>query len=349
MALYDRGGVWYVKVTSPDGKLIRHSTGTSDRAKAEEYHDKLKAKLWDVKKLGEKPRRTWDEAALKWLQEKAHKSSLRDDKQRMAWFTTHLRGKYLDEITRDGVDQLLTDKLVDVTNRTRDAYVALIRGIFRRAMREWEWIDRVPAFRTYEPSKKKKRVRFLTSEQAETLLKELPPHQREVVLFALATGLRQGNVLWMEWERVSLDRKFAFIDHGDTKNEEALPVPLNDMALAVLERQKGKHPKFVFTFRGQHLKSANTRAWRKALKRAGIVNFRWHDLRHTWASWLRQNGVPKWVLKELGGWKSDEMVDRYAHLNADHLAPYVQRLPTVSFMGTDLDTPQKEKGPDLAA
>jgi len=96
--------------------------------------------------------------------------------------------------------------------------------------------------------------------------------------------------------------------------------------MAVLMRQQGKHEKNVFTFRGNPLGSANTRAWRKALKRAEITNFRWHDLRHTWASWLRQNDVPTWVLQELGGWKSETMVRRYAHLSVKHLQPYADQL-----------------------
>ncbi len=87
MALWNRAGTYYVKLTAPDGTLIRRSTGTSDRLKAEEYHDKLKAELWDLARLKIKPKRTWDEAALRWLQEKKHKKSYRDDVSRIRWFT----------------------------------------------------------------------------------------------------------------------------------------------------------------------------------------------------------------------------------------------------------------------
>src|SRR3546814_3942791 len=84
----------------------------------------------------------------------------------------------------------------------------------------------------------------------------------------------------------------------------------------------GKHPTHVFTYRGNPLRSANTRKWRAALKTYGIEDFRWHDLRHTWASWLRRNDVPTWVLQELGGWKSESTVRRYAHMSVKHLQPY---------------------------
>lgn len=324
MALWKRAKIYFVDITAPDGSRIRHTTGTSDREKAKEYHDKLKAELWDLTRLKQKPKRTWDEAALRWLKEKAHKKSYRDDVQRIRWFTGRLRGKTLDQIDRSLVDRIVTGQ-IHASDRTRDLYVALIRAIFRRAMREWEWIDHVPAFKTYCKGGKV-RVRWITKQQAERLLKELPVHQREVVVFALSTGLRQGNVLDLTWDRVHLDRRMAMIEHGDTKNEDALGVPLNDLAMAVLRRQRGKHKMSVFTYRGKPLRSANTRAWRKALKRSGITNFRWHDLRHTWASWLRQNDVPTWVLQELGGWKSESMVRRYAHMSVKHLEPFADRL-----------------------
>ncbi len=80
------------------------------------------------------------------------------------------------------------------------------------------------------------------------------------------------------------------------------------------------------SYRGKSVKQVNTRAWKQALKRAGIENFRWHDLRHTWASWHVQAGTPLHVLQELGGWESVEMVRRYAHLSSEHLAEYADRM-----------------------
>ena len=69
-----------------------------------------------------------------------------------------------------------------------------------------------------------------------------------------------------------------------------------------------------------------TKAWRAAVARAGIEDFRWHDLRHTWASWHVQHGTPLYALQELGGWSDTEMVRRYAHLSSDHLSDYAQRM-----------------------
>ena len=80
-----------------------------------------------------------------------------------------------------------------------------------------------------------------------------------------------------------------------------------------------------FTYRGNPVKQTGATAWENACKRAGIEDFRWHDLRHTWASWHVQEGTPLHVLQELGGWESPEMVRKYAHLTPWHLAEWVDR------------------------
>jgi len=100
----------------------------------------------------------------------------------------------------------------------------------------------------------------------------------------------------------------------EAKGGEDIHVSLSEVALAMLQRQRGQHERFVFTYRGNPVRQVNTRAWRAALRRAGIKEFRWHDLRHTWASWLIQNGTPLYDLQEMGGWKSLAMAARYAHL-----------------------------------
>ncbi len=80
----------------------------------------------------------------------------------------------------------------------------------------------------------------------------------------------------------------------------------------------------MFVYHGRPVYQTVTEAWRKALRRARISDFRWHDLRHTWASWHVQRGTPLQVLKELGGWETLEMVQRYTHLSADYLTQWVQ-------------------------
>ncbi len=122
------------------------------------------------------------------------------------------------------------------------------------------------------------------------------------------------------------DIELAWVHPDEAKARKAIPVPLNGQAMAILQKQIGKHRDVVFTFKGEPIEQPSTAAWYRALKRAGIANFRWHDLRHTWASWHVQSGTPLHVLQELGGWSSYSMVQRYAHLAADHLAPWAERL-----------------------
>ena len=168
-----------------------------------------------------------------------------------------------------------------------------------RSSHEWGWLDTVPPIkRQKEPQK---RIRWLTHEEASRLLKELAGHQKNLAAFALATGLRQRNILGLEWSQVDMVRELCWIHPDQAKGGKAIGVPLNRTAMELLTRQKGKHETRVFAFNGKPIGQVNTEAWRKALKREGISDFRWHDLRHTWASWHVQAGTPLHVLQEWGG------------------------------------------------
>jgi integrase len=329
MALFKRKDSpnWWVKLTPRSGRPIQQSTGTPDKLKAQEYHDKLRASLWDQERLGIKPDRSWREAVVRWLEETSEKATHKEDKKKLVWLHGFLGELNLDQVTRDVIDQIRSAKLKEVSKGTVNRYLALVRAILLRARDEWEWVDKVPKVRLFKETSS--RERSLTVEQAKALLEQLPEHQREVVLFALATGLRQRNVLGLEWQQVNLAQRHAWIHGWQSKNRRPISVPLNEMALAVLKRQEGKHSTRVFTFRGRPLNSANTKAWQAARRRAGIQDFRWHDLRHTWATWQRQAGTPTHELQRLGGWRTGAMVERYAHLAPDHLAIAASRLDSV--------------------
>ena len=231
-----------------------------------------------------------------------------------------MRGRIIAEITRDQIIAIGERKKSESSGPTANRYLALIRAILRKACLEWEWIDKAPQVKLYKEAKR--RVRWITPEEANRLLSELPPHQRDIVLFALATGLRQSNVFKLRWDQVDLPRSTAWIPGDKAKGKEDIHVSLSQLSGELLQRQLGKHTVFVFTYAGRPMSQVNTKAWRSALKRAGIENFRWHDLRHTWASWLVQNGTPMYDLQEMGGWKSSEMVRRYAHLAPAQLAKH---------------------------
>ena len=157
------------------------------------------------------------------------------------------------------------------------------------------------------------------------------------MLFALTTGLRLSNVVKLEWAQVNLDLKHAWVKGNESKNRKPIAIPLNNVAIEVLQQQLGNHPDRVFTYLGRPFVAANTKAWKSALKRAEIEDFRWHDLRHTWATWQRQAGTPTHELQRLGGWKTAAMVERYAHVAPDNLAHAASRINAV-FNGYDLAT-----------
>jgi len=184
-----------------------------------------------------------------------------------------------------------------------------------------------------------RRIRFLARDEAQRLLAALPEHLADMAALSLATGLRRANVTGLEWSQLDLSRSVAWIHPDQAKARKAIAVPLNAEATGILLKQIGKHATHVFSFRGKPITQVSTKAWYGALERTGIQDFRWHDLRHTWASWHVQNGTPLFALQELGGWESPEMVRRYAHLSAEHLAPYADRLtPLRDLAGSDRGT-----------
>ncbi len=341
MSLYRRkdSPCWWVKLPPIRGESrpLQQSTRTSDKRQAQQVHDLLKAARWEQDRLGVKPRHSWEEAVVRWLLETKHKATHEDDKAKLRWLDPYLGGRQLDEIDRTLIDKIKFDREKLASPGTTNRYLALIRAILRRACHEWEWIDRVPRIKLFKEAEG--RVRSLTVAEFEALLDELPDHLADMAVFSVATGLRQGNVKGLEWQTVDLERRHAWIPGSKHKNGKPHSVPLNELALSVLRKQIGKHPTRVFTYRGELISQVNTKAWTSALKRAGIEDFKWHDLRHTFATWHRQAGTPTFELQRLGGWKTGAMVERYAHVAPEALQGAAGRLD--GFSGYEVATPQR--------
>ena len=324
MGLYKRGSTWWIAITAPNGQRLRRSAKTTIKKAAQEYHDRLKADLWRSCQLNEKVRKTWNEAALTWLTDKAHKKSLVSDEEKLRWLDPYFGGIYLDEINRDLIEKIKLIKIKEASPSTVNRYLALIRAILNRAVNEWEWLDRAPKISLYkEPDG---RDRWITPRQAKRLLIELPSHLRQMARYTLATGLRQANVSELKWEQIDLEKRTASFKAKEMKNGCALTIPLNSDAMKVLQEQKGKHPVYVFPYNNSPVMRTTTKAWYAALQRAGIENFTWHDFRHTWASWHIQSGTSLKELQELGGWRTFNMVLRYAHLSSNQLNNAADRI-----------------------
>ncbi len=357
MSLYERkeSQNYYYKPYCPrTGKALQGSTGTADKTKAQEFHDRLKASLWDEVKteeefkeepeeeFEEKPQYLWQHAVLEYLEPRQNHSSIASIKSYLNWLEPWLKDKALDDINEALISKIKAAKQQDVVHiRTKrqgkksmgrkvqpstvNKVLKSLLTILRIAVRR-KWLDQVPTVDLLPELKK--RVRWLTQDEAQRLLSVLPSHLADMTQFSLETGLRRANVTGLEWTQIDLVKKIAWIHPDQAKARKAICVPLSDEAISILKRQMSKrrdadYTTSVFVYRGKPVKQTSTKAWYKALKAVGINDFKWHDLRHTWASWHVQRGTPLYVLKELGGWETLEMVQRYAHLSSEHLSQWV--------------------------
>lgn len=181
------------------------------------------------------------------------------------------------------------------------------------------------------------RVRWITREEAARLITVAGAHAKRphlpcFIRLALNTGCRKGELLKLEWRRVDLERGLLFFEAKHVKSRRRQTVPLNQDAIVTFERmQAWQHDNapgspWVFAMEsGRPITSFKT-GWTSALKRAGIEDFRIHDLRHTFASWLVMQGEDLYVVKELLRHSSVTVTERYAHLAPTRTASAVQRL-----------------------
>jgi integrase len=333
MSLYKpkNSSVWWVDITPPEGRRVRQSTGTTVKRDAQELHDRLKNDLWRQTKLGEKPKYSWNDAVKRYLTEQAEMRTLEQEKRLLRFLTEKLRGKQLSSITRDTIDDITQSVREGRSSRTKNGtsnatvnrHLECLRRVLNRA-EGWGWLDTVPLVSTLpEPAG---RLRWLTKEEAERLLSNLPPHLAAPARFTLLTGLRAQNCVKLEWGQVDLGRNCLWIHADQSKSGKPYSVPLSKAAAELLGQQKNLHERWVFPYAGKPLAQPSTQAWYKALSASGITDFTWHGLRHTWASWHVMAGTPLEVLQKLGGWARYEMVLRYAHLSSGYIHQYADNI-----------------------
>jgi len=165
-----------------------------------------------------------------------------------------------------------------------------------------------------------KRLRYLATEEISLLLSVCQPYLRDIIEFVIHTGLRRGELFCLKWNDIDLRNRLLIVKN--IKNSEDRIIPLNDVAFSVLRRvTRQLHNEHVFTTpaakRGGQVNDVKKR-FKTALEKAGIKDFRFHDLRHTFASHLVMAGVDLTTVKELMGHKDIKMTLRYSHLSPDH-------------------------------
>jgi integrase len=331
MALFKKAGsrYWHYDLTSPDGERVRGSTKTANKQLAAQIETRLRNEMVEDAALGIKRNRPFKDAVDHYLLSRSDRRNLAEYARQLRWWEEQIGKTPLYQVDEALIYSIVEKKQkAGVANATLNRYLAILRAALRAAHLERKWIKSVP--RIVKFSEPKARVRFLTPAECERLIESVPAHWRGMVRLSLATGLRQRNVLRMRWDWVNLESKTLLIPGSEFKNKQDFALPLNDEAVAAIRAEVGRHDTYVFTYSGEPMSNVDHAGWKAACERAGIFDFRWHDLRHTWASRLARSGVPTQALQRLGGWETMAMVNKYAHLDVDSLRQYVDNPATQS-------------------
>ena len=337
--LYKRGKVWWIKIKS-HGRIIRRSTGSSNKELARKIEIKVLYELAEGKWFEKNPAEKilFNEVWEKYLNEEARYKAVGTYNRAMQCgknFLPEIGNLTLSRITPSVLSTYKAKRLEDgVKISTAAKELQFIRRIFSLCKREWGLIKQSPFEFFKMPSVNDQRVRFLGPGEFEKLLLNCPKWIRPIVIMARYTGLRRGNILGLVWNQVDLQNRIIYLDAktNRTKNMQNLAIPLTDTAYNTLislkkNRVVHMHCPFVFHLEGKPLSPDRVcSSFRRAVKRAGIENFRFHDLRHDFASNLVQRGHDLYVVQQLLGHKDGRMTQRYAHLKIETLRNAVESL-----------------------
>lgn len=331
--LYLRGKIYWMSFTV-SGQSYRKSTGTGDKATAQKIYDLLQAKIalkqWHPEMLEKKQEYTFKELAEKYLNWcKGRQRSYSVKKYVIAQLLERYENVTVAEFSNQEIEQLQTDYLrEDYMPASVNKTVAILKHMFTKAC-DWQMIaeDTLRKIRKAKPVKgENKRLRFLSQEECQTLINACEPYLKAIVITALNTGMRKGEILGLKWSNVDLRHGFILLDI--TKNGERREIPINDTLKGVLQditRRLDVSYVFYNNVTGKPYQDVK-RSFNAACRKAGIKDFHFHDLRHTFASHLVMAGVDITTVKELLGHKTLTMTLRYAHLSPSHKVEAVRKL-----------------------
>lgn len=269
--------------------------------------------------MGVTPEVTFAEAAARWAEDVGqHRKGWSRDWYRLKLLVERLGERPASSVTGREVGEATPESAQAPASKNH--YLSLVRRVLRHA-HERGSLAAVPRLRLHRTDNS--RVRYLRDwTEAERLIAAMPEHWRDPARFTLHTGVRLGTLraLKRQW----IVRDLLSIPGQHTKSGRTLHLPLSPDAATIADRQSGEH---LFTKpSGEPLGRMEHKTWKKVLERSGIQDFRWHDLRHTWASWMMMTGqVSLYELQQLGDWSTPAMVQRYAHLAPDYLRGVVER------------------------
>lgn len=314
MAIYQRGENWYIDFTFKSQR-IRESIGPS-RKDAEKVIAKRKTeivenKYFDVRK-DPSPIRFYDFAVkyLRWAKANKAKNSYNRDLTSMRHLDKEFENRNIQEITLEEVDDYYT-KRKEISIYSANRELALLKHFYTKAI-EWKKVKENPTKGVKVRLKEEvQRIRFLMPNEIQILLSHCPDNLKTIVTVALHTGMRREEILSLTWTQVNLIT--GIIHLSKTKNHESRNIKMNVTVRSTLGRIEHTG-EFVFCKSDGSRYSKVPGPFNEIVKQAGLMDFHFHDLRHTFASNLIMAGVNILTVKELLGHKKLDMTLRYAHL-----------------------------------
>ncbi len=326
--LTKRGETWHIN-KKVDGVRICESTGTSRLEEAEKYLVRRLETMRQATVYGVRPKREFREAATKFLLENAHKRSIQTEAKALRMVDNYIGHLTLESVHIGTLQPYIAARRKEgVKARTINHGLGIVRRVLNLAANEWmdehglTWLATAPKIKLL-PEPDARRPYPLDWEEQDRLFAVLPPHLREMALFAVHTGCRDGEVCKLRWEwevcvPINEVGSVFIIPAENVKNGEDRLVVLNQVARAVIERQRGKDPKYVFTYRGKPMTHMSNNGWRTARKRVGLT-VRVHDLKHTFGRRLRAAKVSFEDRQDLLGHKSSKITTHYSSAEVSNL------------------------------
>ncbi len=252
----------------------------------------------------------------------------KDQSYRLDFWVNNLGSKQVEEITRIEISNLLSTLSPRLSNATVNRYKAAISVIFTYACRYFNLIDN-PALHIPSLPENNKRTRFLSEAERTSLFKACRASHWDklylIVLLAITTGARKGELTKLRWNDIDFDRRTAYV--ATTKNGQPKVLPLTDSVIRELQLFDTKDSSLIFASRIKcDAPYCFTKPWKKALEDADINDFRFHDLRHSCASYLAQSGASLLEIADVLGHKQISVTKRYAHLCIEHKSSLINRV-----------------------
>jgi len=334
MGVYKKGDNWYIDYYA-NGRRRREKIGTS-KTLAENVFRKRKLQIaegrfLDIKRNEKIKFEDFADEYVEVYLKPNNRSWLRAEAHNIKRLKAFFRGKYLHEITPLMVEKFKIERAKEVKPATVNRALTCLKSMFSRAITWGKFKGENPVKKVKSFIENNARLRYLEKEEITKLLKNCRRHLKPIVLLALNTGMRRGEILNLKWQDIDFRRGIIYLLR--TKNNERREIPMNETVKTALIKVR-KHPDSPYVFCGKDGKpfyDVRT-SFFTALKKSGIINFRFHDLRHTFASHLVMGGVDLNTVRELMGHKSLNMTLRYAHLSPDH------KKRAVDILGKRMDT-----------